>query len=222
MNQVAVLASGGLDSSILLADLAQTGGVFPLYVHNGLAWEEAERQALESFILALESPTVKPLTVLSTSARELYGDHWSLTRQNVPGAGTPDSAVFLPGRNVLLIGLVAVWCATHDVPRIAIGSLSGNPFPDATPAFFASYGELLSTALEHRVSVVAPYRDMTKAQLIREHSHLPLELTLTCMAPYKDGHCGQCSKCHERQQAFAEAGVTDPTTYMAMERGARG
>ena len=42
---------------------------------------------------------------------------------------------------------------------------------------------------------------------------VPLELTLSCMQP-KDGlHCGQCSKCRERRDAFAEAGVADPTTY---------
>jgi 7-cyano-7-deazaguanine synthase in queuosine biosynthesis len=28
-------------------------------------------------------------------------------------------------------------------------------------------------------------------------------------------HCGACSKCRERQQAFAEAGIDDPTTYKA-------
>ena len=26
-------------------------------------------------------------------------------------------------------------------------------------------------------------------------------------------HCGHCSKCRERRDAFAAAGVLDPTTY---------
>ena len=37
----------------------------------------------------------------------------------------------------------------------------------------------------------------------------PLERTLSCMNPTPDGrHCGRCSKCRERRDAFAEAGVS--------------
>jgi 7-cyano-7-deazaguanine synthase in queuosine biosynthesis len=36
---------------------------------------------------------------------------------------------------------------------------------------------------------------------------------MSCMSPARGEHCGACSKCRERQQAFAAAGVTDPTTY---------
>jgi 7-cyano-7-deazaguanine synthase len=216
LERVAVLASGGLDSSILLWDMARLELVYPLYVHAGLAWEELERQALERFARALGSPNVRPVTDLSVPARELYGEHWSLTGQGVPGAEAPYDAVFLPGRNVLLIGLAAVWCSTHGVSRIAIGSLGGNPFADATPEFFEEYGGVLTRGLGHQVVVVAPYRGLTKADLVRSHSHLPLELTLTCAAPmqHRGGvHCGRCSKCHERRQAFAGAGVTDRTAY---------
>ena len=223
MERVAVLASGGLDSSVLLAELAETLEVSPLYVHKGLAWEEAERRALEAFVAALENARVSPVTALSVPARELYGDHWSLTGRGVPGADTPDDAVFLPGRNVLLIGLAAVWCSTHGVHRVAIGSLGDNPFPDATPEFFDDYAGLLSRALAYRVTVEAPYRGLHKAELVRRRRDLPLELTLTCIAPRDDTHCGSCNKCHERQEAFEQAGVTDHTTYAtAMERGARG
>jgi 7-cyano-7-deazaguanine synthase len=152
--------------------------------------------------------------------RRLYGDHWSTTGEGVPGYEAPDSAVYLPGRNVLLIGVTAVWSALHDVSKIAIGSLDDNPFPDATPHFFESYGRLLSESLDHPIEVVAPYRKQHKAQLIARFPHLPLELTLTCMSPKRDAsgrllHCGDCNKCHERQDAFREAGVEDRTPYEA-------
>ena len=45
-----LLASGGLDSSILLADLARNALVFPIYVTMGLMWEKEEKIALEAFI----------------------------------------------------------------------------------------------------------------------------------------------------------------------------
>src|SRR6516162_7454207 len=130
MDRIAVLASGGLDSSLLVADLARKVEVFPIYIQCGLLWEAMEREALQSFLAALNNPGVKPVTTLSAATRAMYGEHWSLSGQAIPGLEEPDDAVFLPGRNILLIGLAAVWCSMHGVSRIAIGTLRGNPFPD--------------------------------------------------------------------------------------------
>jgi 7-cyano-7-deazaguanine synthase len=215
--QIAVLASGGLDSAVLLADLAREHTVFPVYVEAGLAWEAREKRALAAYLAALDLPNLQPLTVLEMPVRSLYGRHWSTTGEDVPGYDAPDNAVYLPGRNVLLIGVTAVWCALNAVESIAIGSLDDNPFPDATPSFFADYGRLLSSALEHPVQVIAPYRNRHKSQIIAAFPRLPLELTLTCMQPGEDSggfvHCGDCNKCRERREAFRDAGVEDRTRY---------
>ena len=218
MGRVAVLASGGLDSAVLLADLASENTVFPVYVEAGLHWEEREKRALAAYLSALTLPNLQPLTVLEMPVKSLYGRHWSTTGQDVPGYEAPDSAVYLPGRNVLLIGVTAVWCALNDVGAIAIGSLDDNPFPDATPGFFEDYGRLLSSALDHGIEVIAPYRKQHKAEIIARVPDLPLHLTLTCMAPAEAAdasllHCGDCNKCRERREAFRLAGVEDRTRY---------
>ena len=41
MDSVAVLASGGLDSCVMLAALAESNTVYPVYVRGGQAWEAA-------------------------------------------------------------------------------------------------------------------------------------------------------------------------------------
>ena len=188
--------------------------VTPIYVRKGLAWEDAEHAALIAFVRALGNPNVKPVTTLSVPVRQIYGRHWSVTGQDVPSYDAPDGAVYLPGRNVLLLGLTAVWCSIHGVSRISIGTLGGNPFSDATPAFFESFASVLSQGLGHRILVEAPFRGGSKSQLIRTHSHLPLELSLTCIAPSNGKHCGNCNKCRERREAFVEAGVEDKTPYV--------
>lgn len=229
MARIAVLASGGLDSSVLLADLARSNDVFPIYVEAGLAWEKHERHALDAFLAALKLDSIQRLTVLQLPVRSLYGEHWSTSGEGVPDAAAPDIDVYLPGRNVLLLGLAGVWCALNDVHEMAIGSLDDNPFPDATPEFFADYSKVLSASLSHDVRITAPYRHKHKSQIIAEFPELPLELTLTCMSPQFDGgeltegvplresavllHCGACNKCNERQVAFREAGVVDRTKY---------
>lgn len=213
MKKVAVLTSGGLDSGVLLSDQAQTAEVYPIYVQCGLVWEAAERHALQTYLSALNGVNVAPVTVLSVPTTHMYGEHWSLTGKDVPGAEESDSSVFLPGRNILLIGLAAVWCSTHGVSQLAIGSLGGNPFPDATLEFFKEFARSLSMGLAHRVDVKAPYRNVHKSEIIQRFQHLPLDLTLTCMTPRDAQHCGQCNKCRERQRGFDQAGVVDPTPY---------
>jgi len=198
----------------LLAELAKCAQVLPIYIRKGLVWEAEERKALESFTKALNNPNVQATTVLTLSGKELYDDHWSVTGQGIPDDKSPSEAVAIPGRNILLIGLAAVWCSTHQVPRIAIGSLSGNPFPDATPQFFKRYGSLLSEALGHKTTIDAPFRGILKEDLIRTHANLPLHLSLTCKAPTNGQHCGGCNKCEDRRVAFKAAGVPDTTRYV--------
>ena len=215
LEKVAVLTSGGLDSCVLLADLALDAEVWPVYVRAGLVWEDEERRAIDRFIAALDSPNVRPLVELSAPMRPIYGDHWSMTGIEVPKPGDADDAVFMPGRNIVLIGLAAVWCSTQGVNAVAIGSLGGNPFPDATPEFFEAFGVALSRGLAHEIEIRAPYRGRRKIDLIRENNDLPLELSLTCMTPVDGLHCGQCQKCEERIDAFTAAGVGDRTEYVA-------
>ena len=211
MNKVAVLASGGLDSCVLLANMARDAEVWPVYVRAGLVWEDEERRAIDQFIAAVGSPNVRPVVELSAPMRSIYVDHWSMTGVDVPKPGDADDAVFMPGRNIVLIGLAAVWCSTRGVNAIAIGSLGGNPFPDATPEFFEALGAALSRGLAHEIEILAPYRGRTKVDLIRENNDLPLELSLTCMTPVDGLHCGLCQKCEERIDAFTASGVEDRT-----------
>jgi 7-cyano-7-deazaguanine synthase len=214
LDKIAVLSSGGLDSSVLLAEEAKSAEVYPIYVQCGLAWEEMEHEALAAFLRTLNHPRVKPVTTLSAPIETMYGGHWSVSGDSVPDAEESDSSVYLPGRNILLIGLAAVWCSTHDVSRIAIGSLAGNPFPDATPKFFSEFASALGSGLNHPIEVKAGFRDLHKWEIIKRFGHLPLESTLTCMAPRELRHCGQCNKCRERQLGFERAGVPDLTDYV--------
>lgn len=198
----------------MLAELARDSQVYPIYVQAGMVWEESEMRSVENFLTALKQPNIEPVTYLSAPVGPILDSHWSVTGEGVPDGEAPDEAMFVPGRNILLFSLTAIWCSTHDVSRIAIGSLGGNPFPDATPEFFKSFGDSLSAGLGHEIRIEASFRNLQKSELIRKYSNLPIELSLTCAQPTGSSHCGNCNKCTERQQAFAEAGVEDRTKYL--------
>jgi 7-cyano-7-deazaguanine synthase len=215
---LAVLVSGGLDSAVLLGSMLQSrthAAVYPLYVRTGLAWEAVEQQYLRRFLAALIDPPPRSLVTLELPVTDLYGDHWSLTGQDVPGAETPDEAVYLPGRNVLLLSKALLWCHLHDVPTLALATLARNPFPDATPEFFQSFTAAVNLAVGGQMKVVAPFAGLSKADVIGKGRELPLQFTMSCLRPVDGEHCGQCNKCAERRAAFVAAGVADPTSYLA-------
>lgn len=215
MNQSrAVLISGGLDSAILLGDaLRRETSVFPIYIRCGLAWEEIELAYLHRYLASLHSPSLRPLTILSQPVADVYGPHWSITGANVPGVNDPDEMVFLPGRNVLLLSKSILWCHLNGVASIALGSLQTNPFPDATPQFFADLVRIVNQSVGGRVELRLPFAGMKKIAVMKLGVGLPLEHSFSCIHPERGLHCGRCNKCGERKDAFRNAGMPDPTSY---------
>jgi len=214
-----VLISGGLDSAVLLAAQAQHGVVHPLYVSVGLAWEHAELQVLRALLTTTPAfARLRPLTTVQFDMRDVYAEgHWAI-RGIPPAYDTPDSDVYLAGRNIVLLAKASMVAAARRVETVALGVLAGNPFPDARPEFFSAMGRALSLGLDHAVQVVTPLARLHKPAVIALGLELgvPVALTLSCMSPVAGllpQHCGRCSKCRERRDAFVAAGVTDPTTY---------
>ena len=211
---IGVLASGGLDSCILLAHLLRQGHVVrPFYVRCGLHWESRELSALRSFLQALASPRLEELVVFDLPLHDLYGTHWSLDGRGAPDAQSPDEAVYLPGRNALLTLKPILWCGMHGVAYLALATLAGNPFADATDEFFHDFENALDRATGNRVSILRPFALMEKKDILKWGQGLPLEQTFSCLTPIDGRHCGRCNKCAERQHAFRSAGYEDPTVY---------
>jgi 7-cyano-7-deazaguanine synthase len=211
---VAVLVSGGLDSAILLAEmLRERELVHPLYVRFGLFWEAEELRHLRRFLEAVRRPALQPLCVLEMPVRDSYGDHWSITGRDVPDARSPDDAVILPGRNVLLLAKAMPWCHLHGVAAVALAPLQGNPFRDATPEFFGAYEDVVNEAIGGAVRVLRPFASLHKADVMHRGRDLPLELTFSCIRPIDGKHCGACNKCAERRRAFADSKIVDETEY---------
>lgn len=219
----AVLFSGGLDSAVLLAEaaLGAERPVTAIYVSVGFAWESEERaMAARLFASPLLAGRVTPLVELQFDMRDVFpASHWAV-RGEPPGFDTPDEDVFLDGRNVILLAKASVYltrdASTRGAPiRILQGTLAGNPFPDATPAFFSAMAGALSLGLAAQIAVETPFASFHKEDVIRKGVALgvPLELTLSCMQPIDGMHCGRCSKCRERRDAFHAARIEDPTRY---------
>ena len=114
-----------------------------------------------------------------------------------------------------------MFCAAPSSTAWSIGTLDHNPFPDATPEFRDSMAEALSLGLDR------PHRNRRtlRASRTRQTSSSAAQRPASAPRPHAfvheraehgdrfPRHCGVCSKCRERHDAFLEAGVYDPTDY---------
>ncbi|MBM2812515.1 MAG: queC 3 [Chloroflexi bacterium] len=213
-SRVCVLVSGGVDSAVLVWHMLQQGSeVQPVYVQTGMVWESVEREWLNRFLDAIPDPRLRPVRSLSIPLGDVYHDHWSVGTEDAPSYDAPDEAVYLPGRNIILMAKTAVYCALNDIQRIAIGVLAGNPFPDATEGFFLGLGQAMGAGMGTQIRIERPFGGMHKVDVVRLGASLPLHLTFSCIRPVGQQHCGNCNKCAERQRGFIDAHVPDGTTY---------
>jgi 7-cyano-7-deazaguanine synthase len=203
-----------VDSAVLLDGLLDRGwNVVPFYVRTGCVWQSAELWAARRFLAAVARPELADLMVLDMPLDDLYGDHWSLSGVDVPDDTTSDDAVFLPGRNPLLLLKPAIWCWMHGISHLALATLAANPFADATPQFFRCFEAMFSQATGGQLQITRPLEGLSKERVMEMGRHLPLELTFSCLAPIGHRHCGRCNKCAERGRAFQQLGIDDPTEY---------
>jgi 7-cyano-7-deazaguanine synthase len=218
------LLSGGLDSAVMIGLAAERGErVFPLYVRQGFIWEAEEERAVRRFLDALAPAVpgrIEALQVSTLSAPRDFVGGWALDAAcPAPGAESADEAVFLPGRNLALLTQAALAAYARGIARVQMGSLSSNPFPDATPAFFRAFERAAFEAMRRPLIVELPLGSLTKTEALELGLRYPLDLTLSCIRPVEGGHCGACNKCAERQLAFRRAHVPDPTRYLHPAKG---
>jgi 7-cyano-7-deazaguanine synthase len=212
--RVVVLASGGLDSCVLLGVVAELAGeIFPLFVRNDHPWEDAEVAALRRFVAALDRPQIRPVAERALPLRDLLETHWGAGGYH-PGFADGYRANFIPGRNLALLSVAALFAFVAGADALALGLLAGNPYPDASPRFFSAFEALCAEGLGRGLAILTPFAELPKEEVVRIGATLPLELSLSCVNPVAGQHCGNgCNKCAERQKAFALAGIADPTSY---------
>lgn len=212
VEKVAVLLSGGMDSALLLKWLLERDiPLTPIYVRSGLIWEEAEFRAAQRVVQAFGFDD--RLVCLEAPLDDVLPRHWSVTGKEVPDANSPDEAVYIPGRNLVLLQKTALWCQQNSVSTITLGTLAANPFEDATEEFFQVWQRLFGLATGAQIQVWQPFREWNKNEILTQAKPEFLDLTFSCLTPIQEKHCGQCNKCAERQRAYRLAKWEDRTEY---------
>ena len=127
----------------------------------------------------------------------------------------------VPSRNAIMLATAFGVAVARGAGQVATAVHAGDHtiYPDCRPAFMTALEQALNLGVWSAapLRIHAPYIDLTKTDIALRGDRLgvPYALTYTC---YEGGavHCGQCGSCQERQEAFRDAGLLDPTEYACL------
>ncbi len=122
----------------------------------------------------------------------------------------------VPFRNGIMLSVACGLAETHHLKHVMMANHSGDHtiYPDCRPGFVSSMSAAIQAGTYDGVDIVAPYTNITKADIARIGKRLGIDYSETWSC-YKGGehHCGKCGTCRERREALAEAGIDDTTVY---------
>ncbi len=231
MKPAVVLVSGGMDSAVVLAIAREQG-----FAAHALSVRYGQRHTLEldaaaRVAIALGAVAHKTVNVdLRSIGGSALTDDIAVptdTDGHIIGQGIPST--YVPARNTIMLSVALGWAEVLGATDLFCGvnAVDYSGYPDCRPAFIAGFEALANLATKAGVEgshfrVHAPLMRMSKAEIAREGLRLGVDFaqTVSCYQADADGRaCGHCDACHLRAQGFNEAGILDPTRYMAARFG---
>ncbi|MEC8796052.1 MAG: 7-cyano-7-deazaguanine synthase QueC [Pseudomonadota bacterium] len=214
-----VVCSGGLDSVTLAHVVADTRDLTRL-----VSFDYGQRHAKElEFAARAATRLGVPHDVIDMRGigAVLTGSALTQDDVDVPDGHYAEDTMritVVPNRNAIMLTVAYGLAAAHGDNAVATAVHGGDHFiyPDCRPEFTRAFEVMQNHALDGyaNVSLFTPFVDIPKADIVTigARHHVPFGETWSC---YKGGqhHCGRCGTCVERREAFAIAGVDDPTTY---------
>ena len=209
-----VVFSGGQDSTTCLAwACTRFRRVHAVTIDYGqrhrIEIEAAQRVAARAQV---------PWSVLPCDSFRALGGNALTGDESVSGGVRPQTGLpntFVPGRNLILITLVAAWAWPRGIADIVAGvcQTDYSGYPDCRQTTMDHLQQTLRAGMDSPFTIHTPLMHLSKAdsvRLMRDLGRLGwLADSHTC---YNGGRppCGTCPACHLRAKGFAEAGIPDP------------
>jgi 7-cyano-7-deazaguanine synthase len=227
MEKAVILLSGGIDSATCCA-LAHREQ-YELYAMS-FAYGQRHAIELEAAKRIATHYHVRSHSIVNIDLRTFGGSSLTTTtsvpkNRDLHDTGNDIPSTYVPARNTIFLSFALGWAEVIDCYNIFIGvnAIDYSGYPDCRPEFIKAYERMANLATKagvtgNKLTLHTPLIALTKAQIIRLGTECGLDygMTHSCYDPSIDGRaCGACDSCVIRKRGFSEAGVTDPTKYVA-------
>lgn len=219
-DKVVLIYSGGMDSTVLLYELVLSRGPENILAisfdykskHND---QEFKRAKATTSLLGVKHIRIDLSTVSKHLKSNLLKSGGAIPEGHYAEANMKKTVV--PFRNGIMLSIACGVGESWGAKFVAIGNHAGDHaiYPDCRATFIESMSEAMAYGTYESVKILSPFKFMSKADIADRGHDLGVDWTKSYSC-YKGGkiHCGKCSTCYERREAFVLAKVEDPTKYL--------
>ena len=207
--KVAVLLSGGLDSTTAL-HWAKTRHE----VACAIAFDYGSNHAARELACARHQAES-----LGVPYREILASALLSGADAIPTGDYAEENLkqtVVPFRNGIFLAIAAGVAESAGAEGLVIAAHAGDHdlYPDCRAEFMDAMGAAIRLGTYAQLQVLAPFIHASKGEIAAQGARLGVDYAHTYSC-YRGGekHCGQCATCRERREAFAAAGIPDPTIY---------
>lgn len=219
-----VLASGGVDSTTLLAMAVREYGADNVYALSIFYGQRHEREIESARAVAAHYGVEQRFLDLGAIFADSDCSLLAHSSQAVPEESYADQlaqsdgapvSTYVPFRNGLFLSSAASMALSLGCSAVYYGAhhddWAGNAYPDCSPEFVAAMARAIEEGTGGELALKAPFVHDSKADIVARGLALgvPYELTWSCYEG-GDAPCGVCATCIDRTRAFEANGVIDP------------
>ena len=215
MKDSLLILSGGVDSTTLLYDEQERIALAVSFdygsKHNAreipFAQWHCKQLGIPHVIIPLDFMARYFRSSLLTGGEEIPEGHYDDENMR---------STVVPFRNGIMLSIAVGMAESNGLQYVMMANHGGDHtiYPDCTPQFVQAFDAAAKAGTFVNIGLRSPYTNLTKADIARRGKDLGIDYAKTWSC-YKGGdkHCGRCGTCVERREAFALAGIADPTEY---------
>lgn len=209
-----IIYSGGLDSTVLLHNYKNDIRLAVSFDYGSKHSQKELACALVNCGLLNTRHTIIDITSIGKNLKSAL-----LSNEDIMSCEYSEQSIantIVPFRNGIMLAAAAGIAESYSLDTVMIANHSGDHaiYPDCTAMFINNMNATIKAGTNNKVSLCAPFTNIDKTQIVRIGAECGVNFALTysCYNGY-DIHCGVCSTCRERKQAFVDANIKDPTEY---------
>ncbi len=215
MKDSVIIVSGGMDSITMLYDKKDE-------IALGISFDYGSNHNKREIPFAkmhCERLGIKHVTISLEFMHQYFKSSLLEGAEAIPEGNYDEDnmkSTVVPFRNGIMLSIAIGMAESNGLKKVFIANHGGDHtiYPDCRPEFISAIDKAAEAGTYEDVRVVAPYTDITKADIARIGKRLGLDYSETWSC-YKGGekHCGKCGTCRERMEALHDAGIEDNTVY---------